>query len=115
MRWSDGVALHDKIQNELIRGTFGVNDPASSKVVERSLNWYGDIERRDRNLLQKVTGFEVAGKRRRGGPKRRWRDCVKIDMHEFGLTQEMTQDRADWKRRAASRATFAKPAQARSR
>ena len=45
LRWSGGVTLHDKIRNELFRGTFGVNDPASSKVVKRRLDWYGHIER----------------------------------------------------------------------
>ena len=57
----------------------------------------------------------MAGKQRRGGPKRLWRDCVKIDMGEFGLTPEMAQDRAVWKRRIASGATLAQSSgQARS-
>ena len=38
LRWRGDVTLHDKIQNELIRRTFCVKDPASSKVVERRLN-----------------------------------------------------------------------------
>ena len=60
-------------------------------------------------------GFEVAGKRRRGRRTRRWHDSVKIDMHEFGLTPEMAEDRTDWKGRTASRANRAQPGQARSR
>ena len=53
LRWS-GVTLHDKIWNELIRGTFGVKDPAWSKVVERRLNWYGQEgkERREAPIAE---------------------------------------------------------------
>ena len=84
-----------KSRDELSEG-FDLKDPASSKVEERRLNWYGHIERRERKpLLQKEKDFEVAGKRRWSRPKRRWRDCVKIDKDEFGLTPETTQDRAD--------------------
>ena len=89
--------------------------PASTKVVERMLNWYGHVEKRDgKRLLHRVKDFEEAGKWRKGRPKRRWRDCVKIDMHEFGLTPEMAQDHADWKRIIASRATLAQLGQAKS-
>ena len=59
------------------------------------------------HLLQKVKDFEAISKRRRGGPKRRWCDCVKMDMNEFGFTPEMAQDHAVWKRGIASRATLA--------
>ena len=31
LRWSADVTMHDKNRNELIRGTFGVKDPTSSK------------------------------------------------------------------------------------
>ena len=62
---------------------------ASSKVVERRLNCSGHIERRDgKHLLQKMKDFEGLSQRKRGGPKRRWRDCVKIDMDDFGFTPE---------------------------
>ena len=94
------------------RGTFGVKDPALIKMVERRLNWYKHIERRDEiHLLQKVNDFEVACKRRRGRPKRRLRDC---DRRGRG-TPEMAQDHAVWKQRMAEIATLAQPGPARTR
>ena len=65
--------------------------------------------------LQKAEDFEVAGKWRRGRPKRGWHDCVKMDVNEFGFTPEMAEDHAVWKRRIASRATLARPGKVRSR
>ena len=37
--------------------------------------------------------MEVAGKRRRGRPKRRWLDNIKNDLSERELSGEETQDR----------------------
>ena len=42
--------------------------------------------------------IEVAGKRRRGRPKRRWLDSTRNDLSERELSGEDAQDRAKWRR-----------------
>ena len=36
-------------------------------------------------------------KRKRGRPKRRWRDCIKEDLAATGVTEEDAADRRKWK------------------
>ena len=51
--------------------------------------------------LREVTvvniNMEVQGRRKRGRPKTRWKDCIAADMREKGLDTNMTGDRCRWK------------------
>jgi len=80
LRWMCGVTRLDKIRNERIRGTTKVVE-VSKKVQERRLQWYGHVKRRDDQYIgNRVLGMEVDGRRKRGRPKRRWKDCVEEDL-----------------------------------
>ena len=71
----------------------------SKKVQERRLKWYGHVLRRDDKYVGKrVMGMEVAGKSRRGRPKRGWLDSIRNGLSERELSREDTQDRAKWRR-----------------
>ena len=51
-------------------------------LLER-LRWYGHVGRRDENYIgRKMLELEVPGRRRRGRPKKRWRDCIEEDLRE---------------------------------
>ena len=39
----------------------------------------------------------VAGKRRRGRPRRRWIDVNRADINKYELTADMTENRQYWK------------------
>lgn len=41
----------------------------------------------------------MVGRRKRGGPKRRWEDCIKEDMETAGVTEGEALDRAEWRKR----------------
>ncbi|GKG39831.1 hypothetical protein Tco_0463976, partial [Tanacetum coccineum] len=41
----------------------------------------------------------VEGSRRRGRPKLRWEDRIKLDMKELLLSVDMTSDRNEWRDR----------------
>ena len=98
LRWMSGVTKLDRIGNERIRGTTNVGE-ISKKVQESRLKWYGHVLRREDDYVGKrVMAMEVAGKRRRGRPKRRWLDSIRNDLSERELSREDAQDRVKWRR-----------------
>ena len=42
-------------------------------------------------------GMDVPGKRRRGGPKRRWLVNIKNDLSKRELSEEDAKDRVQWR------------------
>ena len=98
LRWMSGVTREDRIRNEYIRGSTKVVE-ISKKVQEGRLRWYGHLMRRENDHVGRNTmEMEVQGRRRRGRPRKRWRDCVRDDMQLKGINEEDTQDRNQWRR-----------------
>ena len=98
LRWTCGVTKLDRIANRYIRGTMKVSE-VSGKIKERRLAWYGHVERREENhYLRRIVNMEIPGRRRRGRPKTRWKDCVRRDMEEVGLQERDAMDRNRWKK-----------------
>ena len=98
LRWMSGVTRMDRVRNEHIRGTVKVTE-ASKKVQEARLRWYGHLMRREElHVAREVMDIEINGTRRRGRPKTRWKDCIRDDMIEKELQDDMTQDRSRWRR-----------------
>ena len=88
----------DKIRNEYIRGTTKVTE-ASKKAQEARLRWYGHVKRRDEEYVgRKMLEMEIPGRRRRGRPKKRWKDCIREDMQEKNLDENIIHDRTSWRR-----------------
>ena len=102
LRWMCGVTREDKIRNEHIRGTTRVAQ-ASKKIIDRILNWYGHVMRRDgEHILRKVLRTDIPGKRKRGRPKTRWKDACQRDLTSTGLRAGEETDRAMWRREITS-------------
>ena len=98
LRCMCGVTKKDNIGNELIRGTVKVAD-ISLRMQERRLKLYGHVIRRDGNYIgRRVMEIEVPGHRRRGRPKYRWKDKLKVDMLEKNLLEHQVWDRHEWQR-----------------
>ena len=98
LRWMCGVTRNDRIRNEYIRGTTKVTE-ITNKIQEARLRWYGHVRRRDENYIgRRMLELEVPGRRRRGRPKKRWRDCIQEDVREKDLEEDMVFDRREWKR-----------------
>jgi len=99
LRFAMGVTRMDKIRNEYIRGTAGV-ERMGLKLRETRLRWYGHILRRDDDYIGKrVLDMELPGTRRRGRPKRRFMDVVKEDMRELGVSDMDAMNREGWRRK----------------
>ena len=96
LRWMCGVTKKNNIRNELIRGTVKVAD-ISLKMQERRLKWYGHVMRRDGYYVgRRLMEMEVSGHRRRGRPKNRWKDKLKVDMLKKNLLEHQVWDRHEW-------------------
>ena len=88
----------DKIRNERIRGTTKVAE-ISKKVQERRLQWYGHVMRQEEDcVVRRVMDMEVEGRRRRGRPKRRWRDCLEGDFREKSISGDEYAERGEWRK-----------------
>ena len=77
LRWMNGVTRKDKIRNTYIRGSSKVIE-ASRKVQEARLRWFGHLLRRpeEEHVASRTMEMEIIGTRKRGRPKKRWKDCI---------------------------------------
>nr|GFC56214.1 putative sodium/metabolite cotransporter BASS5, chloroplastic [Tanacetum cinerariifolium] len=56
--------------------------------------WFEHVKRRPQSApVRRVKAMVVEGSMRRGRPKLRWEDRVKMDMKELRLSEDMTSDR----------------------
>ena len=98
MRWMLGVRLRDKISIARLRTATRVN-PIMPAIKTRKLKWFGHIKRSTLLVRTTVEGM-VQGKRKKGRPKRRWREDV-VDWCEAcsGLDEinALTRDREAWR------------------
>jgi len=96
LRWSLGLTRLDKIRNEDIRGRVKVGK-LKEKIRETRMKWLGHILRREEDYVgRRVRQLEV-GKRRRGRPRRSWKDCVREDLDAIGINEEDAADRIKWR------------------
>ena len=97
LRWMSGVTREDRIRNEYIRGSLKVVE-ASKKIQEGRLRWYGHLLRRDENHVGRYAmDMEVQGRRRRGRPRKRWRDCVREDLQWKDIDEAEALNRNRWR------------------
>ena len=98
LRFALGVTRRDRIRNEYIRGTAGV-EQIENKLRESRLRWYGHVMRRDDDYIgRRMIDMELPGKRKRWRPKRRYMDVVKEDMRALGLTRDDAGNREIWRK-----------------
>ena len=75
-------------KNEYVRGTAKIAK-LGDKFWNARLRWYGHVKRREKDYLGKrMMEMAVAGKRKRGRPRRRWMDLVREDMERIGAREE---------------------------
>ncbi|GKB80367.1 retrovirus-related pol polyprotein LINE-1, partial [Tanacetum coccineum] len=93
LRWTCGKIMLDMIPNGVYRAELEV-ETIINKIREGRLRWFGHVRRRPQSaLVRRVEALVVDGIRRRGRPKLRWKDRVKLDMKELLLSEDMTSDR----------------------
>lgn len=91
------ISLKDKIRNEIIRERTKVKDVIRT-TTEMKNKWAGHVARMNDNRWAKTTTEWIPRERtrRRGKPKRRWRDELE---EKFGATwMRRARDRVEWRR-----------------
>ena len=98
LRMMCGVTKRDRVRNEYIRMSVGV-DSIEDKIAQSRLRWYGHISRKgEEDVVKKVWGWNREVKVSRGRPQQTWDAVVKKDMEKRGLMKEWAQDREEWRR-----------------
>ncbi len=85
---------------ELLRWLGIAHDCVSDVVRRGRLRWFGHVERKEQEdwvSACRIMNVQSARARGRGRGRKCWQDCVNADMKEFGLTRDMTKDRAAWR------------------
>ncbi|EPB69985.1 hypothetical protein ANCCEY_10930 [Ancylostoma ceylanicum] len=77
LRWCCGLTRLDEVPNEEVRRRMQTA-PIQEKVRSQRLRWYGHLLRRNqKHPARQVLSVEIAGKRPRGDPKKRWEDAYR--------------------------------------
>ena len=92
------IRWQDRVSNEEVRRRCGVED-IRDRMRRIRLRWFGHVKRREENnILRRVYELEVEGRRPVGRPKKSWRRVVEEDMRRMNITEDMAEDRQQWRR-----------------
>jgi len=83
----------------VLRERLGIDDIALV-VQQNRLRWYGLVLQKDDDddWVKKCMEYEVEGPRRRGRPKRTWREVVREDCQARKLNKEDAMDHCRWRK-----------------
>ena len=95
-QWQNGIS------NEEIREELGIHSVDEAGRRAR-LRWWGHLNRMSESREpKKILEADIAGRRSRGRPRRRWRDSVRSDLEIRGLELEeariLTGTRREWRK-----------------
>ena len=97
LRMMCGVTRRDRVRNEYVRGSVGV-DSIVDKIAQSRLRWFGHVSRKEEDdVVKKVWLLDREVKLSRGRPEQTWDGVVKKDMKKRGLIAEQAQDRGEWR------------------
>ena len=96
IRWICGARLLDRIPSGELLAKLGLED-VTSVLRSRRLRWHGHVARASGGI-HAVTKLVVRNDNRgKGRPPKTWRECVKRDIHECGLSDLDPLDRVAWR------------------
>ncbi|XP_045471806.1 uncharacterized protein LOC123678703 [Harmonia axyridis] len=97
-RRSAGRSRIERIRNEGIREIMGVKSNIVNDIRTKQLIWFGHVQRMpDNRIPKKIFKWTPQGLRRRGRPRKSWREGVDKEMRDTGLGEELWRDRAEWR------------------
>jgi len=98
VRWMCNVKVKDRVPSKELTERLEIDDIVLI-LQQNRLRWYGHVLRKeDTDWVKKCMEYEVEGSRRRGRPKRTWREVVQKDCQARSLNREDAMDRGRWKK-----------------
>ena len=96
-QWSERISMAE------VRRRWGDEETAADKVKKRRLEWLDHLARMPDHRIPKATLFSwLPEPRPRCGPKKRWRDVMRKDLKDIGVSEEKwfveaLRSRAGWR------------------
>ena len=88
-QWSECISMAE------VRRRWGDEETAADKVKKRRLEWLGHIARMPDHRVPNFTLFSwLPEPRLRCGPKKRWRDMLRRDLKDIGVSEKSWFDEA---------------------
>ena len=92
-----GVQLKDRNRYTYLMFMVGLNETIDQLLMANSVCLYGHVLRReDGHVLRRALEFEVEGQRKKGRPKRTWKNLVEEESVMVGLRMENAFCRSKW-------------------
>ena len=87
----------DRKTNEYNRKKIDAPDTILDQITRKQLIWYGHVERMDPTRLQKIMiDWKPEGRKKRGRPRRTWKDGIYTAMSERDLRMGEWNNRRQW-------------------
>ena len=85
----------------------GLEGRVEQLAKANGVRWYEHVLRREEDhVLRKALEFEVLGRRKRGRPKKKWRERIVEECERVGLRERYALNRARWREGVRVVATF---------
>ena len=98
-----GVSRRERLRNDHIRATLGINSSIHDRIHIRRLTYYGHVTRMDNTRFPQIAlEGDIQGTRPRGRPPKRWTDCLRESCSIRGATslarvKRVAEDRRTWR------------------
>ncbi|XP_030763000.1 uncharacterized protein LOC115887680 [Sitophilus oryzae] len=97
-RRSAGKFRKDKIPNETIRRQMKLKDDIVDDIRTQQLIWYGHVQRMEKHRIpKKILNWNPQGRRKRGRPRKSWRDGIDREVLYRYLEVDGWGDREKWR------------------
>lgn len=104
-----GMTKRDRIRNTIIREMLGV-EKLGDKMGRTRLRWYGHMKRMtEERMPRRIYEGSFEGSRRRGRPRKRWKESIARDLQARGESWEEVEESRMWEDKKKWRNMVARP------
>jgi hypothetical protein len=109
LRSTVGKTRRDRIRNTNIREMLGV-EKLGDRMGRTRLRWFGHMKRMtEERMPRRMYEKRIEGRRRRGRPRKRWKETIARDLHTRGESWEHVAETRLWEDRKKWKNLVAKP------